>query len=175
MICFYGYETGSQQIVVPFTIFIPHLQSDLVILCQNNITQIKGSPPVGWVVIRDHISASNLNVLFVEHFNVPIGGCGLVTPQVLSPHNCDLYSRKSTLRWAAVWCDPRIVATSAGTWVVWVGFDAIFTRVGAVPPEGLFQDVVTDGVAQVLAHGIFGGDQLMQGLQRVRKHVWVLW
>lgn len=113
--------------------------------------------------------------MFVEHFNVPVGRCGLVAPQAFSPHDRDLYPRKSTLGWAAVWCDPRIVATGADTWVVWVGFDAGFARVGAVPPEGLFQDVVMDGLAQVLAYWIFGGDQLVQGLQRVRNHVWVLW
>lgn len=64
--------------------------------------------------------------------------------------------------------------TSANTWIVLVGFDTIFARVGAVPPEGLFQNVVMDGLAQVLAHWIFGGDKLMKRLQRVRNHIWVL-
>lgn len=99
--------------------------------------------------------------MFVEHFNVPICRCGLVTPQTFSLHDCDLDPSKSTLGWAAIWCDPWIVATSAGTWIVWVGFDAVVARVCAVPPEGLFQNVVMDGLAQVLAHWIFGGDQLM--------------
>lgn len=52
--------------------------------------------------------------------------------------------------------------TSADTWIFWVGFDTIFARVGAVPPEGLFQNVVTDGLAQVFAHWFFAGDQLVK-------------
>lgn len=63
--------------------------------------------------------------------------------------------------------------TRADTGIFQVGFNAGLARFRAVPPKGLFEDVVMDGFAQVLAHWVFGGDQLVQGLQRIRNHVGV--
>lgn len=63
--------------------------------------------------------------------------------------------------------------TRADTGIFEIGFNARLARFRAVPPKGFFEDVVMDGLAQVLAHWKFGGDQLVQGLQRVRNHIGV--